>query len=85
MYRTELARRLPRESRGFFFLAEMLAHAVRAGATYVEVPLTHRERAHGRSKAVSAANMAAAAATIVRLWWRLRRLHPAGGHREVPA
>jgi len=74
IYPTELARRLPvpRTSRGFFFFAAMLVHAIRAGHTYVEVPLTHQERAHGRSKAVSLANVMSALKTIATLWWQIR-------------
>ena len=46
-----------------------LVHAVRAGYSYVEVPLTHRDRSHGRSKAVSARNILKALQAISRLWW----------------
>ncbi len=73
IYPTDLARVLPKSSRGFFFLAEMLVHALGTGLTYVEVPLTHQERAHGRSKAVSLGNIGAAIVTIVRVWWSHRR------------
>lgn len=84
VYPTGLARELPHACRGFFFLAEMLVHAVRAGHSYVEVPLIHQERAHGRSKAVSLTNIARAVRTIAGLWWsiRIRKVIP---HREVRA
>lgn len=76
VYRTELARRLPKTGRGFFFLAEMLVRAVRTGASYIELPLIHQARVHGRSKAFSITNIALALATIARLWWALRRTSP---------
>jgi dolichol-phosphate mannosyltransferase len=85
IYPTRLARGLPSRSRGFFFLAEMLIHAVSAGHTYVEVPLTHQERAHGRSKAVSLRNIATALTTIAGLWWSIRVRGTVTEQREVEA
>jgi len=72
VYPTWLARALPKRAGGFSFPTEMLAHAVHAGHGYVEVGLRHQPRAHGSSKAVSARNVATAAATVARLWWCLR-------------
>lgn len=72
VYPTALARELPKSVGGFSFPTEMLAHAVHAGHGYVEVGLRHQPRAHGASKAVSAHNIGRAAATVARLWWRLR-------------
>jgi dolichol-phosphate mannosyltransferase len=80
VYPTELARRLPITTRHFFFITEMLVHALVAGYTFVHVPLTHQERTYGRSKAMSLANMASAEATMLRLWWHVR-VH---GLRVVP-
>jgi glycosyltransferase involved in cell wall biosynthesis len=72
VYPTVLARALPRTTRGFFFLAEMLVHALAAGYSFTEIGLTHQERAYGRSKAVGLANIVQAQNAIVRLWWRVR-------------
>ena len=72
VYPTTLARSLGTTTNGFFFLAEMLVHALRRGHSYIEVGLIHQERAYGRSKAVSVRNIGRALATIVRLWWSLR-------------
>jgi len=71
IYPTPLARSLPKAAGGFYFLTEMLVHAVRAGYSYVEVPLTHQDRSHGRSKAVSARNVLKALRTIAILWWSI--------------
>ena len=71
IYPTPLARGLPKTAGGFYFLTEMLVHAVRAGYSYVEVPLTHRDRSHGRSKAVSARNILKALRAVFRLWWSI--------------
>lgn len=68
IYQTPLARRLPKTAGGFYFLTEMLVHAVRAGYSYVEVPLTHQDRSHGRSKAVSVRNVLKALRAIAILW-----------------
>lgn len=72
VYPTAVVRRIPSGAGGFFFLAEILIRALRSGCGYVEVPLTHQERAHGSSKAVSLGNMRAALVMIGRLWWHLR-------------
>lgn len=69
IYPTPLARRLPKTAGGFYFLTEMLVHAMRAGYSYVEVPLTHQDRSHGRSKAVSVRNVLKALRAIAILWW----------------
>jgi dolichol-phosphate mannosyltransferase len=80
VYPTELARKLPITTRHFFFITEMLVHALVAGYSFVHVPLTHQERTYGRSKALSLANIASAEATMLRLWWNVR-VH---GLRAVP-
>lgn len=72
VYPTALARSLPRTEGGFFFCAEMLAHALDAGLTYVEIPLEHVQREYGESKALGLSKIWAAQKLIVRLWWRLR-------------
>jgi glycosyltransferase involved in cell wall biosynthesis len=80
VYPTELARTLPVSTRHFFFITEMLVHALVAGYSFVHVPLTHQERRYGRSKAMSLANMASAEATMLRLWWNVRLR----GQRVIP-
>jgi hypothetical protein len=49
----------------------MLIHALHAGYTYVELGLTHADRTHGRSKAVSAKNILKALRTIAQAWWTI--------------
>ncbi len=74
VYPVALARSLPRTIPGFFCMAEMLLHALAAGYTYVQVPLTHQERAYGTSKAVGAGKIWDAQLAIVRFWWRIKVL-----------
>ena len=57
---------------GFYFLTQMLLHALHAGYTCVEVGLTHVDRTAGRSKAVSAKNILKALQTIAQAWWAIR-------------
>lgn len=78
VYPTELARQLPRTVQGFYFATEMLVNALVAGYSWVEVGLTHQERAYGRSKAVSISNAIKAQLILIRLWLdlRVRRLRP---------
>jgi hypothetical protein len=72
VYPTELARELPRTVSGFYFATEMLVHALAAGYSWIEIGLTHQERAYGRSKAVSVLNVLKAELVIVRLWLDVR-------------
>jgi hypothetical protein len=71
IYPIALARALPKSEGGFYFLTQMLIHALHAGHSVVEVGLTHVERAHGRSKAVSIKNILKALRTIARVWWAI--------------
>jgi glycosyltransferase involved in cell wall biosynthesis len=80
VYPTALARVLPRTVKGFFYATEMLVHALDAGFSWVEVGLTHQERAYGRSKAVSWSNMIDAQKAVIMLWWNIRVC----GKRVVP-
>jgi hypothetical protein len=74
VYPVALARSLPRTIPGFFCMAEMLLHALAAGYTYVQVPLTHQERAYGTSKAVGAGKIWDAQIAIIVFWWRIKVL-----------
>jgi glycosyltransferase involved in cell wall biosynthesis len=74
VYPTDVARVLPRTTRGFFFITEMLVYALAAGYTAVEVPLIHQERAYGRSNAVGLSKIVDAERTILHLWWQIRLL-----------
>ena len=74
VYPTALAQALPITTHGFFFATEMLVHALALGNSWVEIPLTHRERTYGHSKAVALSNIVNAQLTIVRLWWNVRVL-----------
>ncbi|MGH7402570.1 MAG: glycosyltransferase family 2 protein [Candidatus Rokuibacteriota bacterium] len=71
IYPVGLARALPKAAGGFYFLTEMLIHALQAGYTYVEVGLTHVDRTHGRSKAVSVKNILKALRAIAQTWWAI--------------
>ena len=72
VYPTALARSLPRTIPGFFCMAEMLLHALEAGYSYVQVPLTHQERAYGNSKAVGVDKIWDAQIAIIHFWWRIK-------------
>lgn len=71
IYPVALARALPKSAGGFYFLTQMLIHALHGGYTYVEVGLTHVDRTHGRSKAVSVKNILKALRAIVQTWWAI--------------
>ncbi len=71
VYPTPVARALPRRSKGFFFLTEMTAYAVRMGVSTVEVPIIHQERNQGQSKAISTQSILRALKVILVLWWEI--------------
>ncbi|MGH7350645.1 MAG: hypothetical protein ACREI6_11555, partial [Candidatus Rokuibacteriota bacterium] len=71
IYPVALARALPKTAGGFYFVTQMLIHALHAGYTYVEVGLTHVDRTHGRSKAVSVKNVLRALRAIAQTWWAI--------------
>jgi dolichol-phosphate mannosyltransferase len=75
IYPVALARSLPKSAGGFYFLSQMLIHALHAGYSYVEVGLTHVDRTHGRSKAVSIKNILKALRAIGQTWWAIHVRH----------
>lgn len=81
IYPTALARTLPKTSGGFYFLTQMLVHALGAGHSYTEVGLIHQQREHGKSKAVSFRNIWRALKTIAAVWWAIyiKRVSPRRG------
>ena len=75
IYPVALARSLLKTAGGFYFLTQMLIHAIHAGSSYVEVGLTHVDRTHGRSKAVSIKNILKAPRAIGQTWWTIHVRH----------
>jgi hypothetical protein len=75
IYPVALARSLPKTAGGFYFLTQMLIHALHAGYSYVEIGLTHVDRTHGRSKAVSIKNILKALRAIGQTWWAIHVRH----------
>ena len=76
VYPTVLAQGLPITTHGFACLTEMLLRTVKAGYSYVEIPMHIQPRRYGRSSALSLRNAITAVGTIVRLYVELR-LRPA--------
>jgi dolichol-phosphate mannosyltransferase len=73
-YRTDKLREVPLENiqaGGYAYLEEILWHLHRAGATFVEVPITFRQRRGGRSK-MSLREAAGKLETLIRLGPRRR-------------
>lgn len=73
VYPTALARRLPQTAGGFYFLTQMLIHALAQGHGYTQVGLVHQERRAGTSRAVSLMNCLRALRTIGVARWQVRR------------
>jgi glycosyltransferase involved in cell wall biosynthesis len=75
IYPVALARVLPKTAGGFYFVTQMLIHALHAGYSFVEVGLTHVDRTHGRSKAVSIKNILKALRAVGQTWWVIHVRH----------
>lgn len=67
IHRAEILKRLHVESTGYGFQAEVLAKALRATRTFIEVPLDLVERQHGDSKAFRLKNVVDVTRTILLL------------------
>ena len=68
IYPTEWAQRLPLTTTGFGLLTDMLVRTLKAGCSYVEVPMKIRPRAYGRSSALSLRNVVTTGRTLAILW-----------------
>jgi glycosyltransferase involved in cell wall biosynthesis len=84
IHQAAVLRNLRIESRGYGFQAEVLVKALRAGATYREIPMDLIERAHGESQAFRLKNVADVARTLA-LLFTLQRTPASGASpaREV--
>jgi dolichol-phosphate mannosyltransferase len=72
LYPTALLRRIPLaqiRNQGYGYLEEILYLALRQGATFVEVPITFRDRTRGHSK-INAREALTALGTLIRLPFR---------------
>jgi NAD(P)-dependent dehydrogenase (short-subunit alcohol dehydrogenase family) len=72
IYPVNFLRRNPATTFGFGFQAEVLLKALNLGLSYIEVGLPIDERAAGRSKAVSLANILSVLGTLVQVFVDLR-------------
>jgi dolichol-phosphate mannosyltransferase len=73
-YRVAMLRQIPIDdiqSNGYSYLEEILWHLHRAGATFVEVPITFHQRRAGESK-ITLSEAGAKMATLLRLAFRRR-------------
>jgi glycosyltransferase involved in cell wall biosynthesis len=69
MRRELLLTALSNDNRGFGLFAEILVRLLRAGHSYVEIPISSRHRAVERSKALHWRNVISVCHQAVWLWW----------------
>ncbi|MFI4987729.1 MAG: glycosyltransferase family 2 protein [Alphaproteobacteria bacterium] len=84
LYRTALLRALTITSSGFAFQGEVLTKLLKAGCSYVEVPVPGEERTR-RSSALRLGNLASIARTLLLLVVEMRRYDPAAVRRARAA
>ena len=73
-YRTELLKKLPKSTKSYALMVELLVYSLASGATYREVPFYRIERGMGKSKALRVNNLVEILKTYIRLFWRIRVL-----------
>ena len=71
LFRRELIERTPLQSETGVICVEMMRRFERSGAQFLEVPVHHYDRPHGRSQFFRLPHIARAALQLGRLWWRL--------------
>ena len=72
IHRTQLLRQFPIETTGFAYMAQTLVRLLKkAGATYRQVPMELRARAHGSSKAFVPRNVLSVGRTFWSLFWEI--------------
>ncbi len=59
-------------NRGFGIFAEILVRLLRAGCSFVEIPIPSRHQAMAGSKAFRWRNVASVCGQTIRLWWTVR-------------
>jgi glycosyltransferase involved in cell wall biosynthesis len=72
VYPTPLAQQVKITTHGFVCLTEMLVRTLKAGHSFIEVPMHIQPRRYGQSSALSVRNVVTAAGTIARLFVELR-------------
>lgn len=70
-YRTEILKKIPTSTESYALMVELLVHAVKSGASYIEVPIFLRKREFGKSKALRPKNIINILKTYVRLFWQI--------------
>jgi glycosyltransferase involved in cell wall biosynthesis len=71
LFRRSLVEHTPLRSETGVICVEMMRRFERGGAQFVEVPVHHYDRPHGRSQFFRLPHIARAALQLGRLWWRL--------------
>jgi NAD(P)-dependent dehydrogenase (short-subunit alcohol dehydrogenase family) len=83
IYPSAFLRAHPITTYGFASMAEALLRAIHEGLSFIEVACVIEERAKGRSKALTAKNLASIGATIGRLFVDLRLREARGPHSTL--
>jgi hypothetical protein len=71
LFRRSLVTELPLESTSGVVCVEMMYRFARAQARFVETPVSHYFRPHGRSQFFRLPAIASSARQLLSLWWRL--------------
>ena len=71
LFRRRLVTDVPLESTSGVVCVEMMYRFERAGARFVETPVHHYFRPHGRSQFFRLPAIASSARQLLSLWWRL--------------
>lgn len=72
LHRTEMVKQVTDRNESFSYMAVILVHLIKAGASVKEIPFTLQERAGGKSAAFKKDNVISVSKTIFDLFWQYR-------------
>lgn len=70
-YRTDILKKIPTSTKSYALMVELLVHAVKSGASFVEIPIFLRKRESGKSKALRPKNIVNILKTYARLFMQV--------------
>lgn len=73
-FKTSMVQKVPVSTYGFAYMTEILVKLLKAGATFVEVPMINRARERGQTNAFRLKNIISVFKTFITLFWEIQVL-----------
>lgn len=71
VHRSSLVKAIPKNTKGFAYMASILIRLLKSGVTYIEVPMVIKPREHGKTKAFAPRNIISVTKAILLLFWEV--------------